>query len=340
MASHGDTTESVSTGSCVGGWNGHRTYKSFKRKFAKLKIKFELSMKESTSLVMEELRIIDLSKRLKEQNDQLLELLLELNSSIRIPRHFRYDLSVPAEPLPKAYFPGSDSLPELNYDPITARQKLREAREKLVEGSMSITACQRLEESMSRSDNFIPALRYVELLKTPHTVPANAVNLTLDEDIDAALGFLSPEHDLEYTKNLDSGSGFTRSGDKPMTAEREREIILRNPTSMYNWLRKNDPSAFQEADTLGFSEKSLTLAKSAATRTSKRAAAQGPKDDKVFEDDILLEVEPELGRSAGRNKRRRDDDGGYRPKGGNGGRGRKKKEDGVKRRKGVVTPTI
>lgn len=44
-------------------WSFHR------KKFAKLKIKFELGMRESEELIREELRIGDLSKRIQAQNE-------------------------------------------------------------------------------------------------------------------------------------------------------------------------------------------------------------------------------------------------------------------------------
>ncbi|EEP82066.1 predicted protein [Uncinocarpus reesii 1704] len=265
---------------------------------------------------------------------QLLELLLELNSSIRIPRHFRYELDVPTEPFPRAYYQEPDTVPKLNYDVATARQKLREARVKLIEGKISPASCQRLEESITRGDNFAPALHYTELLKTPHAVPANGDHPGPVEDLDSTLGFLSPEHDMEYTNNLDSGAGFTRTGERPSTAEREREIILRNPTSMYHWLRKNDPSAFLETESVGVPEKPSVSTKAAATRTSKRAAAQASKEDKGPEEDaFMLDLEPEVTKGGSRAKRKRDEDGGYRPKGGSSGRSRKKKEDAPKRKR-------
>lgn len=40
-----------------------------RKKFAKLKIKFELSMREHEALLREEQRIQDLSKRIQEQNE-------------------------------------------------------------------------------------------------------------------------------------------------------------------------------------------------------------------------------------------------------------------------------
>lgn len=42
---------------------------SCRKKFAKMKLKFELEMKESEALIREQLRIEDLSKRIQEQNE-------------------------------------------------------------------------------------------------------------------------------------------------------------------------------------------------------------------------------------------------------------------------------
>lgn len=44
-------------------------WSSYRKKFAKLKIKFELGMRESEELIREELRIEDLSKRIQAQNE-------------------------------------------------------------------------------------------------------------------------------------------------------------------------------------------------------------------------------------------------------------------------------
>lgn len=41
----------------------------YRKKFAKLKVKFELEMRESEALVREQLRIEDVSKKLQETNE-------------------------------------------------------------------------------------------------------------------------------------------------------------------------------------------------------------------------------------------------------------------------------
>lgn len=54
------------------------TVDSSRRKYGKQKIKFEAVMKDSTALAREEMRIHDLSKRLREQNECVDILLLFL----------------------------------------------------------------------------------------------------------------------------------------------------------------------------------------------------------------------------------------------------------------------
>lgn len=46
---------------------GHR-----RKKYAKMKVKFELGIRENETLIREELRIEDLSKRIQEQNEYVL----------------------------------------------------------------------------------------------------------------------------------------------------------------------------------------------------------------------------------------------------------------------------
>jgi hypothetical protein len=41
----------------------------YRKKYAKLKVKFELGTRENENLIKEELRIEDLSKRIQEQNE-------------------------------------------------------------------------------------------------------------------------------------------------------------------------------------------------------------------------------------------------------------------------------
>ncbi|EDN06945.1 hypothetical protein I7I51_05688 [Histoplasma capsulatum] len=312
------------------------TYKSFKRKYAKQKITFEHAMKKSNALFKEELRIRDLSKRLKEQNDQLLEALLELNSSIRVPPKLRYNLDLPGSKLPRVGSPDPEHHQQESYDIETAREALRVAKARLLAGEIKPDQCRRLEESLLRSENFAPAVHYSSLLKVPHTTSSRPA---MECDVDSNLGFLSPEHEIEYSAALDAATcGEPRpTGKSVSAASRDREAAVRNPVSVINWLRKHQPQVFlQDADAAA-SEKPPP--RSNNPRSSKRASTHTRKEEDVYDEDGIL-IDTPLGGGGGgvsgggtRGKRKRDEDGGYRPKGGSGGRSRKKKEDAPKRAK-------
>lgn len=255
---------------------------------------------------------------------------MELNSTLRIPRDFRYNLDIPGEPLPGEASPGPEDLPVTDYDAATAREKLREAKAELLDGKVTPDFCRRLEQSMLRSETFASAVHYTSLLETPHTALADDAHSSPNEEIDSALGFLTPEHDMAYTDLIDSGEGFTRTGDNLTSPNVEREVGVRNPASVYNWLRKHQPHLLPDGETT--SEKPAA-AKVAGQRSSKRAPAPVPKEEDVFDDDgILLDVDAGAGGGSSRGKRKRDQDGGYRPKGG-GSRSRKRKDESSKRAK-------
>lgn len=266
---------------------------------------------------------------------QLLELLLELNSTVRMPPHLRYKLNAPDDSLQEE---AEGALP-LDCDATTAREKLREARDELLAGETSPDECRQLEESILRNDQFAPASNLTTLLKVPHT--ENEQN-TSEDDLASALGFLAPEHEAEYATLLDGGTGvIPRASERRSSTDRDRETVSRNPVSVFNWLKKHQPNAFHhDGESVAEKQGSRTT----GSRTSKRAtAAQAPREDDAYDDQgVLLDV-PATGKGAGagggagggagRGKRKRDDDGGYRPKGGSGGRKKKKEDTGTKRAK-------
>ncbi|EFR02679.1 hypothetical protein MGYG_05676 [Nannizzia gypsea CBS 118893] len=327
----------------------NRSFKSFKRKYGKQKIKFEAVMKDSTALAREEMRIHDLSKRLREQNDQLLELLLELNNTVHIPRSLRYNLSREEEDsqLQTTISEQPDSIPIVECDAQTARAKLDEAKQKLLAGEMTADECKALELSMLKSNTFAPTTGITSLLKNvPHTTqpPDDAP----DGDLDAALGFIHPEDDVDYLipsepRRIDLTNARSTSKHLPV-ADRDKALLIRNPSSVYNWLRKHKPQVFAhdpaEAPAAGASsahagaggtaqsDKPGAAPRSSSTR-SKRASAQVHKEEEVYDEDGVLvdtaEPTAHTGGGGGRSKRKREEDGMYHPKGGN--RGRKKRDE-------------
>lgn len=251
-----------------------------------------------------------------------MEVLLEFNESIHVSPALRYDLSLPDDN-PFLPTPEQEIAPLVN-DATLARTALKEAKDELASGNLSTSAYRQVEASIKRNKEFAPSTQYSSLIKIPHTSEASPVyeNIALDHK----LGYFTAEHETEYYLALDAKLGdeaaalqLQRIPDPPTFAERERDASIRNPASVYNWLRRNQPQTLQDHEVA--SEKSVSRPSNA--RTSKRAPAQRKDEDKDIYDDDGMDVEP-----TPKNKRKRDDDTGYRPKGGSS-RPKKKKEEGT-----------
>ena len=163
----------------------------------------------------------------------------------------------------------------------------------------------------------------------PHT---ELERLALDDfpyDINgpSSAGFLDPVHEEEYLASMDAAmdpldsqhfttiaSFSTRTSERQ---EKERDANLRNPVSVYNWLRRNAPSVFENPD-----EKPQ-----APARNSKRASNVIKQEPELLDDEgnLLSSV----AEGPAKVKRKREDEP-YRPKGGS--------SRPTKRRKAVSGP--
>ncbi|KAF7504162.1 hypothetical protein GJ744_002631 [Endocarpon pusillum] len=302
------------------------SYKSYRRKYRKIMVKFEDRMRESNNLYSKHQRLLDISRRLGEQNDQLLELLHDLNAAPQVPPSHRYDLQPPATIHKELEH--DDERKTTFSDPNIPSAALREAHQSSRNGNTSISDSRQTEESMRQSKDPKPMKSYASLSKIPY---ASFNNSKLDNNpIDTPLnGFPAPLEEERYLEGLDSYLNGTAPTPRPFTAaatrggerlsEKDREMALKNPVSVYNWLRKHQPQVFLQ-DNEAHSEKPST--RPATSRASKRASTVKQEPDLYDEDGIALDVG-----ANSRGKRKRDDDGGYRPKGGNGRPVKRKKDD-------------
>ncbi|KAL4783928.1 IEC3 subunit of the Ino80 complex, chromatin re-modelling-domain-containing protein [Aspergillus varians] len=332
MSQEGDETRSVAESLPDADAPTKQSHRSFKKKFAKLKIQFELRMKESESLIREQLRIEDLSKRIQEQNDQLLGVLLEFNDTIHISPRLRYDMNVPGDEdiLPT---PDGELSPSYN-DHALATSVLRNAKDNLSTGHITAESYENVEGGVKRGRAFAPLLRYTDLTKLPHSAPASdgqhPANPAEDASLNQSLGFLTPEHETEYCLTADAKLGdisatlqLSRVPEKPSLMERERELALRSPVSVHHWLRKNHPNIFLQ-DNENASEKSGS--RPSNLRASKRSAPASRKDEDTHdEDSVVMDSGPTSGGS--KAKRKRDEEATPRAKAGNGSRASRKKKD-------------
>jgi hypothetical protein len=252
-------------------------------------------------------------------NSQLLEVLLEFNESLHVPPEMRFDLSMPNDP-PLLPTPDQEIAPLIN-DATLAKQAWGEAKAGLAAGSIDTNAYRMIEDSIKRNKAFAPSQQYSSLLQTHHTSPETvAQTQKAENESERKLGYFTPEHETEYYLALDAKLGdeaaaaqLARIPDRPTFAERERDLSIRNPASVYNWLRRNQPQTLQDNEIA--SEKSAS--RPSNQRSSKRAPAQR-KDEEMYDED---DTHP-----TPKNKRKREEDTGYRPKGGSS-RSKKKKEE-------------
>lgn len=292
--------------------------KSYRRKYRKIMVKFERQMRESTALFKDQQRMLDISQRIAEQNDQILNLLLELNSHPQVPARLRYGLN--------------DSLarePDRHQDQQESLEKLRTTRHAVQKGDVQYSNYEDLSLGLLDTVEFAPRISYANIAKGG----VLGSGLQELEDTTGTGGFLSSKQEEDYKHSLDEyidhkasnprahvvGSLGHRSTEK--SVEREREAQLKNPVSVYNWLRKNQPQVFlQDVD----NDKSKT-----ASRASKRASTNKVKTEPDMYDEDGIALEP----STARGKRKRDEDGGYRPKGGHARPIKRRKEESGRRSK-------
>ncbi|KAI9824635.1 MAG: hypothetical protein M1819_000836 [Sarea resinae] len=354
-------------------------YKSYKKKYRKMRHLFEEKMKESNALFKEEQKAMETARRLQEKNDQLLDLLLDLNESSHLAPQYRYDLESPSLD-PAANLPLSPTSPPPSPTAISAaRTALEQAKADLESGALSPNSYSQKTTSLNERINKSTSLR--SILSIPHTTLASLDADTYPDELlsPTGPGYLTPTHEEEYLLTLDASIGGRRSPslalatsrhsalssriiDKAFDKDRDKDFAVRNPVSVYNWLRKHQPQVFLQDNELG-SEKSAPRAstkdgksnpdttgstrsgeKSSTTtnnpasttagapeRSSKRnslapsSAVAAPKPDPdAFDDDIFMHEVPAAPSSRGKRKK---EDEAYRPKGGSSRSSKRKRDD-------------
>lgn len=275
---------------------------------------------------------------------------MEFNDSLHIKPNLRYDLAAPEEDAPLSPEPEEDIAPS-TYSAAAAKSALREAKAELEAGAITADSYRRLEEGVKRNTTYQPAIKYTSLRQIPHDDPAEFHQDEPEEtSLRYKLGYLTPEHETEYLLRADTELGdqsavvqLGQLSDKPTSFnERMRDANLANPSSVYNWLRRNTPQIFLQ-DNDNSSEKGAAVGTGGSggggaggggggqrpsnLRTSKRASSvRNPtKEEDMYDEDGIALDTPEPASSKG--KRKRDEDTGYRPKGGRSGGGSRKKKE-------------
>ncbi|KAI0417161.1 IEC3 subunit of the Ino80 complex, chromatin re-modelling-domain-containing protein [Xylaria grammica] len=284
------------------------SYKSWKKKYRKMRITFDQRMRESEDLHALEQKAMRTAKRLAIENDRLMDLLLDINESPQIPFERRIDVNLDDD---------DDEDDEDSDDSDTTQKPTKSLKKLVVE-----VPHQSYEDYVQR----VPELREDLEPVDPKTHPTSF--LTAD-DLD------------EYLHQLD-----TRLGIKPKptlapsvlgtsnTIEPPANFALNNPTSVYNWLRRHAPKTFlqdleKDKDKDDREKEDGRKRKGGASR-KKQSTASRKEKEREKETAESMDWDDEGGYEAPaagtiKGKRKRDEDPGYRPKGGSSRPSKKRK---------------
>jgi hypothetical protein len=254
-----------------------------------------------------------------------------MNNSAQMPNHLRFDVitespNLPAIPdlIPDSSIvlaPGPDG--QVLYDQI--RSKLEAKRE-------------------AREANK-PSKSLAGMLSTIPPLPLDSVPKEHIDDFTAqtSVGYLSQDHFDEFNTRLDVAiernvpvETYDPHGYPPRLSEKELEV--RNPNSVYNWLREHEPQVFlqdgEEASASATSGKPGSL-RGAGKRASIPAPSKPDAVEFVEEDGLGYDASfsrqgsaAGLGTAKSKRKRLSEDEVGYRPRGGSTRPTKKKKKEG------------
>lgn len=188
--------------------------RSWRKKYRKLNLRFQKVMDESNQLWKDEHKAKALARRLQEENDQLLEILLDLNDDAHLPEH--YDLI-------------------LSNDPRYLQQYKAST---LNEG----TVTKSLEEMLGRIPHTEDAPSDPSLLPPDLTGDKypGYLDFAYEEEylnnLDTQLG----EDDAAIIALAERGARPPLSRHVPS----EKDLQTSNPNSVISWLRRHHPETF------------------------------------------------------------------------------------------------
>ena len=217
---------------------------------------------------------------------------------------------------------------------------MEELKADLSTGQITPRSYSQLEASLADTINRPKLLAHLDT--TPHTTLDSVFpdNLPSDLDEDTPTGYLSPDHEDDFLSNLDVSLGVAPLDSRPIppqlpakssARDKEKEAMLRNPVSVYNWLRKHHPQVFLQDESNAEKPTQKNAAKpspkpSNPTKSSKRISVAPKQEQEILDEEgFLVEVNLDVPVKA---KRKRDDEP-YRPKGGSSRPTKKKKTSGT-----------
>ncbi|KAK3663995.1 hypothetical protein LTR22_005215 [Elasticomyces elasticus] len=231
----------------------NQPYKSWRKKYRKMRHNFDSTLEENKKLFKEIHKLDSTAKRLREENDGLLDILLDLNASPSLPPHLRfnierenYSLHVPAMEIP------ADITPE------QANETFQTYKHAVQSGSLPAMDLQIIRHELDRKLAAQETIHIDQLAASLPSLPvkadgaASGVVLSSDDLPTSEPAYLTPEQESTYLSSLDSRLGdsgsHNREAPTPLSTseekhfaemtprELERHVELLNPNSQHSWL--------------------------------------------------------------------------------------------------------
>jgi len=250
-------------------------------------------------------------------HSQLMELLLDVNSSAQIPSDKRIDLSVETPAL-------------ADVPPLITSEELAEVAELDTPAGRAIykDICSILEEKAALKAASKPPKSLAYLLNNTHHLSTRSplVSPELLKDLGTVDGtgpiaYLTADQIDDYICDIDVTLGKPSTTPHPPhpphpQPSQQENIALRNPVSVYNWLRRNEPRIFlQDGEGSEKSHGKPGSLRGAGKRASMPMPSHGDALEIVEEDGLgydptIAGLDP----GTAKGKRKREDDAGYHPK--------------------------
>lgn len=275
-------------------------------------------------------------------NSQLLDLLLDVNNSAQIPGQLRIDLSLDTPPV--------EDLPKLvaDLDPTNIKDMGSESQEVLaslrimLEARVSAQLAAKPPKSLSTlmastpHRQFPSDLKSYDLSSIPGLSSTTVKDLEFNDDGPTPVSYVSPDILDDSYSSIDASLNIpvapTLTTNSAPQHYSDKELQVRNPNSVYNWLRRHEPRIFlQDGEGSEKSSGKPGALRGAGKRASIPAPSKPDTVEFVEEDgigyDVTLGPIPG-GTLKGKRKRAIEEDAGYRPKGGISRPHKKKKKEG------------
>lgn len=276
-----------------------------------------------------------------------------MNNSTQIPGHLRIDLSLDTPPISAVPPLISDSLPTPGTTPES--QLIHDQIRSMVDVKLQAKIANKPTKSLASLMATVPHVPF-EISTIPYDLvsafpglsEAELESISFKPDHHQPLTYLSPDDIEEYLSTIDTTLSLP-VGPRLSTAPNshripphlsEKDLAVRNPNSVYNWLRRHEPRIFLQDGEGSEGSKSVSGKPGALRGAGKRASIPVPSRpdgpaEFVEEDGLGYDVSLGGGGQGGQgkrdgNKRKRAsvDDAGYRPKGGASRPMKKKKKEG------------